>query len=258
MFGNKNDFLGTISANSNLTSNSRFSIRYLAMAPDRHNKLKGVWEERALAYNGTKRAVLFKRLPTWLNYYIHARHIRFINKAINSSTRRLLDIGCGYGRISGAIKKRIPKIQFQGIELSEEFAKQYESTIGPCHCGPVEDYTDTVQTESIVAVTVLMYIRRDELESVLLNIWNLLEENGTMTVIEPSIEFMNLWRRTTATESASPTGGNVTYFEFEELKSLLNQLPQVSMRDSFSLNLVPFVRSTAIHHGFTVKKLAAG
>lgn len=225
------------------------------MVSEHYEKLKADWEKRALSHSATKRAVLFKRLPTWLNWRIHRQHMRCIQSQITQNTESILDIGCGYGRVSGELKNHYPELKFAGVELSREFARLFVENVGPCFNGPIEDYSQSGKSDLVLCITLLMYIPKHELESILKKIWQHVEDNGSLVVIEPAVEIMHLWRRITSTDSAAPTGGEVTYFKKESLGQLLSKLPGAEITHTSSINLVPYLTLTTVHHGFCVKKL---
>ena len=65
----------------------------------RTDDLKKAWDEHQEILGLTKRAVLFKRFPDWLNESIHRRHVRFVLNNCPEVTKSILDVGCGYVRI---------------------------------------------------------------------------------------------------------------------------------------------------------------
>ena len=86
---------------------------------ERTDQLRREWDRRSASMGSTQRAVLFKRFPGWLNDSIHRRHVRFIIDNCPPDPSRVLDVGCGYGRISAELARRHPATRFQGVDLSE-------------------------------------------------------------------------------------------------------------------------------------------
>jgi len=98
---------------------------------DRIQHLKDAWDDREQRLGATKRSVLFKRFPGWLNQSIHRRHRSFVLRHLPEKASRVLDVGCGYGRMSLEIKQRFPEMQSGGglspaarlIQISAQIAR---------------------------------------------------------------------------------------------------------------------------------------
>lgn len=221
---------------------------------ERQEKMKGEWESRARRLGYTKRAVLFKRMPGWVNERIHRRHLAFVIRQLGRTFREILDVGCGYGRISSEIKLLRPDIEFRGVELSSHFAAEYEKNIGPCFNGPVSEYEPDTDFDMIIVVTLLMYLEADEQRKVLDKLWGFLRKGGVLVCIESAVEISRTWRRLTGKASASPTGGDVGSFEKKELISLLSDREGAVINDTTSVLLAPLMPFTAVHHGAAILK----
>ena len=220
----------------------------------RVQRMKQAWDERERQIGLTKRAVLFKRFPTVVNELIHRRHLRFVLQNIPDNAEQLLDVGCGYGRISREIKNRAPAISLQGVDLCTEFAIAYEKQIGPCFSGPIQEFSTNSRFDAIIVVTCLMYLDVDEHRPTLQRLWTMLNPRGCLICIEPAIEVLHLWRRVTGRAHASPTGGSVCHFRLSDLSQLCTDLPQSSLQATASVNLIPYLAVSALHHGVAVKK----
>ena len=221
---------------------------------DRNDNLKKEWDQRSERLGSTPRAVLFKRFPGWLNQSIHRRHMRFVVDNSPPQPSQVLDVGCGYGRISLELAKRFPGARFQGVDLSTEFALQYERHVGPCFNGPVQDYHPQGQCDLILIVTTLMYLGVEEHRDVLQRLWSCLVPGGRIVCIEPASELFVLWRRLTGKASASPTGGTVEHFLKHELVEKFAHLKGGAVLETRSLHLLPYVESTSIHHCVAIEK----
>jgi len=221
---------------------------------DRIDELKQVWDERRERLGLTKRAVLFKRFPGWLNESIHRRHVRIVLDNCMGNIGSILDVGCGYGRISSDVAKRFPGARIQGVDLCTEFAKAFEKNIGPCFNGPIQEFYSDNHFDIIIIVTTLMYLNTDEHSATLQKLWSMLSEGGCIICIEPASEIFTLWRRLTGQASASPTGGNICHFSRQELVTKFARLDTASIKNIDSINLVPRFGATAIHHAVAAYK----
>ena len=217
-------------------------------------QMKRDWDERQTRMGLTKRAVLFKRFPGWLNEAIHRRHATFVVRHVPPQARSLLDIGCGYGRLSAEVKRRYPRMEFHGVDLCTEFALAYERDVGPCFNGPVQEFSTTRRFDAILIVTCLMYLAKHEHGPTLERLWGMLNPGGSLVCIEPAFEILQLWRRLTRSDYASPTGGSVYHFHRSELRDVCHRLPEAVLRDSATVCLIPGLTMTAIHHAVAVTK----
>jgi len=220
----------------------------------RTDQLKAEWDERSGRLGTTQRAVLFKRFPGWLNHSIHRRHMRFVVDNCPPAPAAILDVGCGYGRISAELAAHVPGAAFQGVDLCTEFAEEYRRTVGPCFNGPVQDFRSNERFDLVLIVTTLMYLTSDEHVEVLERLWSALAPGGRIVCIEPSSELFTLWRRLTGRESASPTGGTVAHFLRDELAAKFARLEGAHIVGRRSVTLLPFVSATAVHHCIAVEK----
>jgi SAM-dependent methyltransferase len=220
----------------------------------RTDQLKEEWEQRSNQLGSTQRAVLFKRFPGWLNQSIHRRHIRFVDNNCPAGAHNVLDVGCGYGRISLELADRRPNLSFQGVDLCTEFADNYEQHVGPCFNGPIQEFRTDDHFDVILIITTLMYLTDEERQEVLHRLWSALNPGGRILCIEPASELFLLWRRLTGKESASPTGGTVQHFLRNQLVDSLVALEGARITDTRSITLLPFVSSTAVHHCVAVEK----
>jgi len=221
---------------------------------ERTEQLKREWDQRSARLGSTQRAVLFKRFPGWLNQSIHRRHIRFIVDNCPSRLLRVLDVGCGYGRISVELAKRFPEASFLGVDLSTEFARHYEHHVGPCFNGPIQEFHSDDTYDLILIVTTLMYLSAEEQVEVLERLWSSLSPGGRILCIEPASELFIMWRRLTGKASASPTGGTVEHFLRHQLVDRFAGLAGSRVVEAGSVNLLPYVGATAVHHCVAIEK----
>ena len=213
----------------------------------RIDDLKKAWDERQGRLGHSRRAVLFKRFPGWLNESIHRRHVRFIRDNLPIDPKTVLDVGCGYGRISSELKKSNPGIVFQGVDFCAEFAAAYERDIGNCFNGPIQEFNSEDSYDTIIIVTTLMYLDTGEHNLILGRLWSMLNPGGRLICIEPASEIFTIWRALTGRHSASPTGGSIRHFGRNEFVSMLSALENASIKAVDSILLIPKIPFSALH-----------
>ena len=180
--------------------------------------------------------------------------MRFVLNNCPEGTKSILDVGCGYGRISSETGKQLPGVRFQGVDLCTEFAIEYERSIGRCFHGSIQQFYSDEHFDAIIIVTTLMYLNTDEHKTVLLKLWSMLNNGGCIICIEPASEVFTLWRRLTGKASASPTGGTVCHFSHEKLVDMFANLDGAHIKNHESISLLPFLTATAVHHAVAVSK----
>ncbi len=166
--------------------------------PSNHNRAtndypventSAAWENRSIDYGSTLRSVLFKGMPDSANEYFDSIHQNFIFECIegNKDTIRILDIGCGYGRLSLPVIQKFPQAQITGIDISPNYVKLYrENTGGEAFVGSAEAIPPEAGTfDYIIVVTVLMYLPENKLKEVFSFLFAHLNTSGKIILIEP-------------------------------------------------------------------------
>lgn len=216
--------------------------------------LKREWNARSQQMGATHRSVLFKRFPGLINGWIHRQHVNFILEQMPPQPSRVLDVGCGYGRLSSALKRQRPNDMFQGVDFAEEFAREYELNVGPCFCGSAMDYQPKQEFDVILMVTILMYLDESEQYALLHRLWDFLRPQGRLIVIEPALELLQAFRLITRRKNASPTGGNVGHFTRRSLTSLVGSQPRANVLKSKKIVAIPLTQMVPVHHAIAVGK----
>lgn len=158
-------------------------------APDRlkeQNRL--AWESRSKLCGASLNGVLFKNLPDILNQHLHQWHVKVILREIdNGSNPAILDVGCGYGRLSVPIIEKHPSAAITGIDISESYVKLYKQTTGrPAYVHEVEELPEHLGSfDYVVCVTVLMYLGEQEIVKAVRNLIRHLKDDGKLILIEP-------------------------------------------------------------------------
>lgn len=146
-----------------------------------------LWEQRSSEHQNELKGVLFKRFPVSLNQHIHQAHLSFVLDNIISDSQRILDAGCGYGRISMEILKKFPQADISGLDVSDTFVELYKkNTERYAFLGNLGSLPEAMgKFDLIICVAVLMYVPKEEVEQTISELLNHLNEKGRIILIEP-------------------------------------------------------------------------
>jgi ubiquinone/menaquinone biosynthesis C-methylase UbiE len=191
------------------------------------------WEKRSRIFGSSPKGVLFKSLPDVFNEYIHHWQLKNILSEIapNSGDINIIDIGCGYGRISLPLLEKFPEANITGIDISKNYVDLFQKNTGKnAFVGFAEDFSlQSNYYDYIICITVLMYIDKDQIEKTISNFLRHLKKGGKILLIEPlhsGIYFqtcfglLNLLSKLKNT-AASNTGGNS--FQYHFLQALIHK-----------------------------------
>lgn len=147
------------------------------------------WEKRSINYGSSLQSVLFKGMPDLANEHFHSSHLNFIIECLKDSkaTMRILDVGCGYGRLSVPLVTKFPQAQISGMDISPNYVKLYRENTGrDAFIGTVDAIrTETGTFDYIIVVTVLMYLRENKLKETFSGLFAHLNPGGKIILIEP-------------------------------------------------------------------------
>jgi SAM-dependent methyltransferase len=190
-----------------------------------------LWEQRSRLFMSSPRGVLFKSLPDIFNEHIHDWQVKNILSEIARGPGKInmIDVGCGYGRISRPVLESFPEAQITGIDISSNYVELFRENTGEtAFVGFAEDFSLQPDLyDYIICVTVLMYADKDKLEKTVANLFKHLKKGGKILLIEPLssgvhfqtcfglLDLFNKFRDT----GASNTGGNS--FKYKYLKSVI-------------------------------------
>ena len=217
------------------------------------NQLQEEWRRRQLVFGNTKKAVLYKNFPFFLNKNIHNQHMQFIVKNIKLNSKNILDVGCGYGRISSELKFRYPNINITGIEPCKEFSNHFEAEIGPCFNGTVDEFFISENYDAILLITVLMYTGNN-IMSVLHKLWNSLVDGGQLICIEPAVSSLIYIRKILKCTHFLPTGRTVHYWKKKDLIGELTKLPDAQFVQVKTIGILPGIPVPTLHYCVAIRK----
>ena len=205
--------------------------------PDSNNELPpdlinvSQWEKRSKMFGSSPQGVLFKGLPDIFNEHIHNWQLNRILSEIVPKYKEIniLDIGCGYGRISMPVLEMFPQAKITGIDISKNYIDLFRKNTGQdAFVSSAEDISSSLGLfDYIICVTVLMYIDEDRLEKTINNLLNTLKKNGRLLLIEPSrsgtyfqtcFGLVNFLRKIDKSVAIN-TGGNS--FKYNSLRTII-------------------------------------
>lgn len=185
--------------------------------------LRKRWEERAACHGDNLVSVLFKGFSEPLNRYIHQWHVTILAEHLLPQLARgarVLDLGCGYGRLSQELLKIRPDLQITGLDFSSEYCRRYRTAIGASvACGDLRHlpFRDA-SFDSVLSVVALMYVAKEEASQTVDGIMRLLRPGGVVLFLDPSEELLALASRILPSSAARTTGGRG--FRLEEYRHL--------------------------------------
>jgi ubiquinone/menaquinone biosynthesis C-methylase UbiE len=157
----------------------------------KNNSLTELWEKRSKKYLYKVEGVLPKSFPLIANNYLHGWMCEEITKTFKGSSKQIkvLDLGCGYGRLSKYILHSFKQSKTFGLDISPTYVKLYNQELKPRGYAQVGDIAflpyDNDSFDGVVMVTALMYLtsKRDQ-EKALKEIFRVLKPGGRFIFIE--------------------------------------------------------------------------
>ena len=169
------------------------------------------WEQRATQSGDQLSGVLFRGFSKQANAAMHRWHEWVVSRSFLprlADGARVLDLGCGYGRLSRTIRSRRPDIVILGQDVSRSYCKLFREGVGDCvqaDAGrlPFEDGT----FDAVMAVTCLMYGTRASVPEQMKGIRRVLKPRGAVLLLDPGYELQRLIAAAVFKSMPSPTGG---------------------------------------------------
>lgn len=126
-----------------------------------------------------------KKQLLWGGEYLS--YMRFVSdQVINCKPQKVLDVGCGDGRLCNIIKASDSSINIKGIDLSEKairWAKMFNENIDFA----VMDVSNIKEKyEAITVVEVIEHIPEEQLDTFFRALSNALQANGTIYITVPA------------------------------------------------------------------------
>lgn len=180
---------------------------------ERFADLRERWERRALEKGSSPAGVLYRGLSPALNEHLHRFHVARLRERflpLLPRAARVLDLGCGYGRIGRVIAGERPDIELVGADFAMPYCQAYRKALGAATvCARITRAPFAPECfDGIVSVTVLMYVPEAEREEAVARLLALLRPGGLALVIEPGAEMLALMSLLRPASVRHTTGGS--------------------------------------------------
>lgn len=160
-------------------------------------KIKKEWEKRSLYLKDTLKAVMLSSFPDFVNFLFHNWQISILKEFFPKNKRNInvLDIGCGYGRLSFVLSEEFKKANFYGIDISKEFVKLFNEKLKEKGKAVLDSADNLPFTNKIfdyyVIVTSLIYMQDEEILKLIQKIKKTAKKDALVIVIENNISGIN-------------------------------------------------------------------
>lgn len=170
------------------------------------------WEQRAYESNRDIKGVLFRGLSEQSNLHVHDWHAWIVLNVLLPrlpQQARLLDLGCGYGRLSDVVARARPDIEIVGQDIASGYCRIFAESHGRCVLASAMQppFRDAC-FDGILGVTCLMYAPRVSVPSTLALLNLLLRPRGVILMLDPGIEMQKAAALVRRRRAVSPTGGS--------------------------------------------------
>lgn len=123
------------------------------------------WVDRGRTYREEFEAKpLRKKIPYWVQEYYIKVALEWISRI--SEVERILDMGCGFGRITAILCRKFPFAVIAGMDISGDQLNEARRTMGgrvAFYKDSITDFGYTWDNDIITVIEVLMHIPRDKI-----------------------------------------------------------------------------------------------
>jgi len=165
---------------------------------DVYKKIKRLWNDRSKIYGDKIEGVLPKSFPRNANLYLDKWSFSIISQIVRDTKGfKILDLGCGYGRLSEKILKKYSNVRAYGMDITRNYVDIYNRKLSPRGRAIVGDirkipFADK-SMDAIFMVATLMYIfDKASQKKVFKEIFRVLKKNGKFIIIERDVCGYNL------------------------------------------------------------------
>ncbi len=153
------------------------------------NETKRYWTKRAKFYKNDIRGVLFKKpYPSFVNTLFHNWSVGQVQGVIKKNDH-VLDIACGWGRVSKELLKVNKKISIRGVDISKPFAQIYNNELSPRAKAKVASmeklpFKNSVFDKAFLIVSLMYLPDIAQQQKAISEIFRVLKQNGKVVLIE--------------------------------------------------------------------------
>jgi SAM-dependent methyltransferase len=169
------------------------------------------WEQRAIESGSQLSGVLFRGLSTLANSVVDDWHtwlVRQVFLPYLAKQGHVLDLGCGYGRLSNVVAAQRSDLVLTGQDIAMGYCRRFKQAIGSCVQADATQLPFIDESfDGILAVTCLMYVPPEGIPELLNRLRLLLRPGGVLLLLDPGLEVQRLVARVRGTQASSPTGG---------------------------------------------------
>jgi 2-polyprenyl-3-methyl-5-hydroxy-6-metoxy-1,4-benzoquinol methylase len=116
--------------------------------------------------------------------YFAAYKAAFIARKIAPSGGKLLDYGCGIGLLAGHLKRRLPNVQIDGFDVSQDCISQIDKNLAQPGVFTSDLKITGRSYDVIVLSNVLHHVKPEHRGTLILDIRSRLAKNGKLVIFE--------------------------------------------------------------------------
>lgn len=160
---------------------------------DVYNKIKRLWDDRSKIYGDKIEGVLTKSFPRGANLYLDRWSFSTISQAIeNTKGFKVLDLGCGYGRLSEKILKKYSNVRTYGVDVARNYVDIYNRKLSPRGRAVLGDirkipFADKSMDAIFIVATLMYILDKASQKKVFKEIFRVLKEDGKFIIIERDV-----------------------------------------------------------------------
>lgn len=156
-----------------------------------NQKIAQAWSKRSELLKDQERSVMDQSFPKVVNDYIGRIHLREVLAEVNTSTSKILDIGCGYGRVAQDLIKLHPHVFIYGIDIAPAFVSLFNQRLKKHGKAWVSDMKKLPFKDNyfdyVFVVASFMYLEKEkDQEKGMKEIFRVLKHGGKVLLIEPN------------------------------------------------------------------------
>lgn len=151
--------------------------------------LKSEWEKRSIELKDTFGSVMFASFPDAINNIFHKWELDILIKHFPKEKKvQILDVGCGYGRLSHPLSQLFLNAFFLGVDISDKYVSMFNKKLKKRGKAIANDLSilpyKKGQIDYIFIVTTFMYLNNPQIRKVVSELKKFMKPNGRLVIIE--------------------------------------------------------------------------